>query len=394
MFSRRLRSHVLSENPIARALRTRQRAYDDLTESNPTRVGLSPSLEQLRRAFEIPGLDVYAPDPRGLWISREAISNFYRTRGVEVDPRCIVLAASTSEAYGDLFKLLCDPGDTVLVPEPSYPLFEYLTDLEAVARATYRLDPRRGWRLERDQIESGLEKGAKAVLAVHPNNPTGSFLTREELAWLDERLGPRGAALISDEVFLDYGFEPDRSRAGVAAANARETLTFSLGGLSKSSALPQMKLAWMVAGGPRDLVAAALERLELIADTYLSVATPVQHALPALLSMSSRASAGIRARVLGNLAALDRALADVAQNFGVRRLPSEGGWYAALRVPEVRSEEEMVLELLESHDVLVQPGFFYDFPSGAFLVISLLGDPPEFRRAVGRLAGGLAALLS
>jgi alanine-synthesizing transaminase len=394
VFSNRLGSRSLTENPIARALRSRGRPYDDLTESNPTRVGLSPSLEGLRNVLEGPGLESYVPDPRGLPTAREAISKYYRDRDAKVDPGRIVLTASTSEAYGYLFKLLCDPGDCVLVPAPSYPLFEYLTDLETVRRAVYPLDPESRWGVGRSAIEKGLAQGARALLTVHPNNPTGSFLTRDELGWLDAVLGSAGAALICDEVFLDYAFDSDRSRAGVAAAAARNTLTFSLGGLSKSCGLPQLKLAWIAAGGPAALVEAALQRLELIADTYLSVSTPVQRVLPLLLPMSAPVVEKIRARVQSNLVCLDGALANLPASLGVHRLPLEGGWYATLRVPAVQSEESLVLGLLESQDVLVQPGFFYDFPSEAFLVVSLIAETAKFRRAAVRLAGGVGELLA
>ncbi len=383
-FSRRTPGD-LAENRIARSLRGRTRPYLDLTESNPTRAGLSPAEEEIARAFSRPGIGLYRPDPRGLLSAREAVAGYYRERGVEADPDRLFLTASTSEAYAFLFKLLCDPGEAVLLPEPSYPLFDHLTDLEGIRRISYRLLPEGHWGIDLSGVEAGLAAGARAVLLVNPNNPTGTFLKGHELAELARLAAARGAALISDEVFLDFAFGPDPARVPVAAAAAGEALAFSLGGLSKSCALPQVKLAWILAAGPEREIGEALPRLELIADTYLSVSTPAQIALPALLEAGAGSAAAIRRRVRENLASLDRLLAELPASAGVARLPSEGGWYAILRLPSTRSEEELVLALLEEHGVLVQPGWFFNFPCEAFLVVSLLPEPDVFREGAVRV---------
>lgn len=375
----------MAENRLALALRRRTRPYIDLTESNPTRAGLSPTDEEISAALSRPGIGSYRPDPRGLLSAREAVADYYRGRGAAVDPEDLVLTASTSEAYGFLFKLLCDPGEAILVPEPSYPLFDHLTDLEGIRRIPYRLLPESHWGIDLASVETGLDAGARAVLIVNPNNPTGTFLKSHELVEIDRLAAARGAALISDEVFLDYALRPDSRRISVAAAAAGEALTFSLGGLSKSCALPQMKLAWILAGGPRGEIAQAMPRLELIADTYLSVSTPVQVALPALFDAGARAAAAVRERVRGNLDTLDALLATLAAAAGVSRLPAEGGWSATLRFPSTCNEEEMVLRLLEEQDVLVQPGWFFNFPFETIAVASLLPEAGSFREGIGRI---------
>lgn len=374
-----------TENRIARAIRERSRPYLDLTESNPTRAGLSPSEEEISNALARQGVGLYRPDPRGLFSAREAVAGYYRQRGIAADPDRLQLTASTSEAYGYLFKLLCDPGDAVLVPEPSYPLFDHLTDLEGIRRVPYRLLPQGHWGIDASSVEAGLREGARAILIVNPNNPTGTFLKRGEHEDLSRLARDFDAAVISDEVFLDYAFEEDADRVPVAAATDGDALTFSLGGLSKSCGLPQMKLAWLLTAGPGQVVKDALARLDLIADTYLSVGTPVEVALPALLRAGLKAASKIQERLRGNLASLDASLSALPSEAGIARLPVEGGWYATLRLPSTRSEEEMVLELLGGHDVLVQPGWFFNFPFEAFLVVSLLPGPEVFREGTERL---------
>jgi alanine-synthesizing transaminase len=392
-FSRRTPA-VLSENPISRAIRARPRPYLDLTESNPTRTGLSPGAAALRRALATSRGSVYAPHPRGLRSAREGIARRARGRGEPIDPDRIVLAASTSEAYSQILKLLCDPGDTVLVPQPSYPLFDHLTDLEAVRRLPYRLEFSAQWAIDRETVEQGLANGARAVFCVHPNNPTGSFLSGEDLDWLDRRAAEASAAVVCDEVFLDYRFSAELPPAPSAAPRARGALTFSLGGLSKSCALPHVKLAWIAVGGPEALVAEAMERLDLISDTYLSVASSVQEALPALLSIGERAAERVRKRLAGNLAELDATVASLPDRAGASRLPVEGGWSAALRLPATLDEEETVLALLAEEDVLVHPGFFFGYPFEAVLVLSLLPEPGAFREAMFRIARYLEKTLS
>jgi aspartate/methionine/tyrosine aminotransferase len=351
----------------------------DLTESNPTRAGLDYPPE-IVRAFDDSRILDYRPSPAGMAEARAAVSDYYAARGQRVEPERILLTASTSEAYSYLFKLLCDPGDQVLVPRPSYPLFEYLANMENVEVRQYPVVYHGGWGIDMDALRAAITQRTRAVVVVNPNNPTGSFVKRPELeAWM--RLGgERGIALISDEVFSDYAFARDATRVGVVAASA-EAFSFSLSGLSKAAGLPQMKLGWMVAGGPAELRREALEKLEWIADTYLSVSTPVQCAAARLLVAGEDVQRQIRERTAANLAfargVLDGSAADV--------LTVEGGWYVTMRVPRIRSEEEWALELLDREGVLVQPGYFFDFETEAFLVVSLLTSPAVFREGMSRL---------
>lgn len=380
-FSRRTPAS-LAENEITRRLRARGRPAFDLTETNPTRVGLSPSDEEIAAALSTCGSSRYEPEPFGTREACEIVADRALPRGASIDPGRIILTASTSEAYTFLFKLLCDPGDFVLVPEPSYPLFPHLAALEAVRAIPYRLRPRageRGWEIDAVSLEAGLAAGARAVVAVHPNNPTGSFLRHSEARMLDSLAAASGAAVISDEVFAGFAFARPADAAENLAGGAREALTFSLGGLSKSCGLPQMKLAWIVAGGPDELVSEAFDRLAIIADAYLSVATPVQRALGALLDCGERAADRIRERVSTNLEALGR-------EFGPALEAPEGGWSAALRLPEGADDEAFVLGLLEGEDVLVHPGFFFDYPPPSRIVVSLLPEPDLFSEACGRMA--------
>ncbi len=287
-----------------------------------------------------------------------------------------MLTASTSEAYAYLFKLLTNPGDEVLVPRPSYPLFEFLAAMESVAVKQYSLRYDGAWHIDFDALELAVTPRTRAVVVVNPNNPTGSFLKREEARRLDEFAARRGLAILADEVFSDYAFAADDSRAIVFSAEAQ---IFTMSGLSKIAGLPQMKLGWIVAGGPGH--DESLERLEWIADTYLSVSTPVQIALPRLLELSAGIQTQIRERTAANLAWLR----EQAKGSAAGVLNTEGGWSAILQVPRTRSEEEWAMTLLGERDVLIQPGFFYDFESEAFLVVSLLTEPATFNEGVRRL---------
>jgi aspartate/methionine/tyrosine aminotransferase len=308
------------------------------------------------------------------------VSAYYGVRGASVAPDRVVLTASTSEAYSYVFKLLADPGDEVLVPRPSYPLFEFLARLESVRAVDYPLVYDGSWRIDFAALEAALTPRTRAIVVVNPNNPTGSFLKTGELDRLIALAAARGLAIVSDEVFSDYAFAPDpervRTLAGVTGA-----LAFSLSGLSKTAGLPQMKLGWIVTSGPEELRAGALARLELIADTYLSAAAPAQYGAARLMAAGGRVREQIAARTRRNLDWLRGALAGSA----VSVLAVEGGWYATLEVPRTRSEEEWTLELLERDDVLVQPGFFFDFETEAFLVVSLLTPPDVFCEGIGRL---------
>lgn len=347
------------------ALRKSKQHVLDLTESNPTRAGIVYPGEQILGAFDDARALRYDPEPRGLFSAREAVAKYYG----DVSASRILLTASTSEAYAYLFKLLCDPGDEILSPRPSYPLFEFLAGLESVRVAQYPLRYDGAWHIDFQALERAITPRTRAIVVVNPNNPTGSFLKREER----RRLEQFGIPLLSDEVFSDYGFFPDDSRV-TSLTEVAESLTFSMSGLSKIAALPQMKLGWIVASGPGHET--ALDHLELIADTYLSVATPVQIALPVLLEASVAVRAEITKRTQANLALLK----SVAHPMHV-----EGGWYATLQVPRTRREEEWAIHLLDRRDVLVQPGYYFDFESEAFLVLSLLTAPEVFAEGINRV---------
>ncbi len=380
MFSSRfhwdLRPNTLTA--LLRAKRAAGAAILDLTESNPTNAGFPYPAEEISSALSDPHSLHYEPAPAGLATAREAVARDYY--GGAVDPSRILLTASTSEAYAYLIKLLMDPGDELLVPRPSYPLFEFLAAMESVRIAPYPLSYREGWSIDLDVLSAAVTDRTRAVALVNPNNPTGSFVKRSELAGLIEMCTARKLAIVSDEVFLDYPFGADAERAGSLIA-VDSVLTFALSGLSKVAGLPQMKLAWIVTGGPAAERAAAVERLELIADTYLSVATPVQHALPRLLSAGAGIREQIRARTRRNL----ETLVSSTKNSVNATLPVEGGWYATVRIPRVRTEEQWTLELLDRRNVLVQPGYFYDFDRDGLLVLSLLPPPGIFEEGTRRL---------
>lgn len=380
MFSSRLPSHltVNAVTGFVHHVREAGGRLDDLTETNPTSVGL-PVDREILRALGDPAGAVYRPEPLGLLSARAAVAASYRHRAA-VGPEQVVLTASTSEAYAFLFKLLCDPGDDVLVPQPSYPLFDLLAGLEGVAIAPYRLDPVQAWAIDRGHLQRARSSRTRAVLVVSPNNPTGSLVQEDDRAWLSAWAASYGLAIIADEVFADYLIAP--RRGAVSFAGHDGALTFTLGGLSKSAALPQMKLAWTIVSGPGALVQEALERLALIADTYLSVSTPVQVALPALLERGGPIRREVSRRVAGNLAVLRAA---VRLHPAVTLLEPEGGWSAVLRVPATVSEEALVLRAVRDAGVLVHPGYFFDFPDEAYLVVSLLPDAAMFAAAVTRL---------
>jgi alanine-synthesizing transaminase len=381
MFSSRI-PWDLRPNRLAQALEARGRAGAeilDLTESNPTRAGFSYPAREILTAISDPQALVYEPSPAGLQSAREAVSGYYLARGI--DPARVLLTSGTSESYAWLFKLLADPGDEVLAPRPSYPLFEFLAQMESVRVAQYPLVYHDGWSIDLEALAGAVSERTRAIVLVNPNNPTGSFVKRHELEALVALAAERGVALISDEVFADYTFGPDAERV-TSLTGVEAVLTFCLSGLSKIAGLPQMKLGWIVIGGPRALRASATERLELIADTYLPVGTAVQHALARLLADGS-VRQQIAARVRENLATLCTVMSSVS---AAEILKVEGGWYATLRVPRTRGEEEWCAELLERDGVLVQPGFFYDFESEAYLVVSLLTPAATFLEGVARLA--------
>lgn len=384
MFSTRVPSDRRS-NALARALdaaRARGPVFD-LTVSNPTRVGIPYPADLLAPLADRAAL-TYRPAPFGLADARQAVAEDYARRGVPVEADRIVLTASTSEAYSLLFKLLCTAHESnVLTPVPSYPLFDHLARLDAIEQRTYALEYHGTWAVDTSTVDRVWTRDTRALLAVTPNNPTGSLLSASEVDELSRRCSERRAALILDEVFCEYPHaagapQPDP----FGAPPASRCLQFRLGGLSKSAGLPQLKLSWIAVSGPDDLVREALDRLELICDTYLSVATPVQIATRSLLACSKPVQQAILARIRRNLAALDRA---VGRTDVVTRLAADGGWSAVLRIPATESEESFVLRLLERDRVVVHPGYFFDFPREAFLVLSLLPEADVFDRGVAAL---------
>lgn len=361
-------------NRLAQIL-AQKRAEDapviDLTQSNPTQAGFRYPLDVVY-AFDDSAMLWYEPSPRGSLAAREAVSAYYAVRGHDVSPERILLTASTSEAYSYVFKLLTDPDDAVLVPRPSYPLFEYLAAMESLQVLQYPLRYDNGWSIAIDEMPAG----ARVLALVNPNNPTGSFVKSGEL----ERLHSLGIPIVSDEVFSDYAFAPDPSRA-TTLAEFDGCLSFSLSGLSKVAGLPQMKLGWIVVNGPAGVRREAMERLEWIADTYLSVGAPVQCAAPKLLAFADQFQNLIRERTASNLRFARQLIAGTAANI----LDVEGGWYASIRMPHIRSEEEYALDLLDRAGVLVQPGYFYDFESEAYLIVSLLTEEALFREGMAQI---------
>ncbi len=352
----------------------------DLTISNPTSADLIyPHAEIAQALGHIETLS-YEPDPAGSIVAREAIASYYAVRNISVSVERILLTASTSEAYAFLFKLLCNPEDEVLIPLPSYPLFEYLASLECVRTVPYWLRYDGNWHVDFSTIEAGISRRTRAIVVVNPNNPTGSPLNSDEVTRLMDCARRHNLPVISDEVFTDYPLVPS-SAPIQSMINRNETLTFSLNGLSKSAGMPQMKLGWIVVSGPAQQVEDCRNRLELILDTYLSPGTPVQYALPKLLEIGRDLQNRIRTRIRQNLSVLESALH--GSPAGVLR--AEAGWSAIVQVPRTRSGEEWALMLLAKHHVVVQPGYFYDLPGEAFLVVSLLTAPDHFLQGIAKL---------
>jgi aspartate/methionine/tyrosine aminotransferase len=371
----------LAPNAVARAVAARRAKGEpilDLTVSNPTTVGLSYPPDLLAPLGD-PGALAYDPHPLGLMSARAAVAAEIRRHGATVAPERVALTASTSDSYALLFKLLCDPGDAVLAPRPSYPLVEHLARLEGVEQVAYDLEYHGAWRVDMATLHAALHPRVKAVIVVSPNNPTGSWLHRDDLAAIADVCRTRGLVLIGDEVFADYPL--DAAPHAVSVLDQAEVVTCGLGGLSKSVGLPQVKLGWIAWRGPDRGVEELMHAYEIIADSYLSVSTPVQVAAPALLSRGAGVRAEIHARVRGNLDRLRRACRGVPD---VTVLGAEGGWSAVMRVPAARSEEEIVLHLVNEAGVLMHPGYFFDFPHEAFLVTSLLVEPDVFHRALDR----------
>jgi alanine-synthesizing transaminase len=357
----------------------------DLTASNPTAIGLSYPEQEIVAALADRRALAYSPESKGRREAREAVAAYYAGRigftgpGAPVDPEHILLASGTSEAYSHIFRLLCEVGDEILVPAPSYPLFEFLADLADVRLVPYPLLYDHGWQIDFASLRAALTPRSRAVLVVHPNNPTGSFVKPREAAELADICSRRDMAIVADEVFLDYADSSEHARTFAFHDSA---LTFTLSGLSKISLLPQMKLAWTVVSGPRAIVQTAIERLEIIADTYLSPGTPVQLALPKFLALRYGLQQQLQQRISTNLDALDSAL---RESKAVTRLEKEGGWYAVLRVPVTGTDEDLAVNLLERCSVLVHPGHFFNFPRDGFLVLSLIAPEQQFQEGVRHL---------
>ncbi|MGC1965415.1 MAG: pyridoxal phosphate-dependent aminotransferase [Candidatus Acidiferrales bacterium] len=366
-------------NRLSEALarhRSAGKALLDLTASNPTECGFEYARGAILEALANPAALNYSPDARGLRTAREAVAGYYAAHGAAIALDDIILTTSTSEAYSFAFRALCNPGDEVLIPEPSYPLFEFLAEIQDVRLVRYPLVYDHGWQIDFNALEGAITDRTRAVIVVHPNNPTGHYVKARELEALNQACAARELAIIADEVFLDFGLTDEArfSFAGNAGA-----LTFTTSGLSKISGLPQMKVAWLITSGPEQLKTAALARLEVIADTYLSVNAAVQVALPAFLEQRQAFQKELLARVMQNLVELDRQL---AMQTVCSRLVVEGGWYVVLRVPASRPDEELAIDLLERRGVYVHPGHFYDFPADGYLVLSLITREEQFRAGV------------
>src|ERR1700676_633402 len=360
----------------------------DLTVSNPTRIGLHYDEPAILGALASPRTLDYDPESKGLREARAAVAEYYaEEHGVRgMDAERIILTTSTSEGYSFVFRLLCNAGDELLVPKPSYPLFEFLADLQDVKLTPYELIYDHAWQMDFPSLENGVSERTRGVVVVHPNNPTGSYVQAAEMKMLNSFCAEHRLAVIADEVFLDYRL---RNTVHASFAGNREVLTFSLSGLSKIAALPQMKVAWLVTSGPEGDVREAMGRLDVIADTYLSMNTPLQWATPALLAQRESIQPQLLLRVKQNLTELDRQLG--AQQ-ACQRLTVEGGWYAVLRVPVTQPDEGFAIGLLREKFVLVHPGHFYDFPSDGYLVVSLITPPLEFSAGVSALLKTFGAM--
>ncbi|MDI6766885.1 MAG: pyridoxal phosphate-dependent aminotransferase [Bacteroidota bacterium] len=373
------------------SLRKSGRDILDLTVSNPTECGFQYPEKEILTAISNPSSLQYEPNPRGLLTAREAIGGYYKKKNIIVDPSNIFLTASTSEAYSILFKLLCNAGESVLVPCPSYPLFDYLAKLNDVQLQYYNLRYDGEWHVDIDSlkhciIESLIDCNIgkiKAIVIVHPHNPTGMFLKKDEYKAIKEIARQHNLAIIVDEVFIDYAFEDDETRIN-STANETEVLTFTLNGISKSCGLPQMKLGWLVVSGHSSIVIETMGRLEIICDMFLSVNTPVQFALPKLLTIGKNIQNQIRNRIKSNYTTLVNLLTDHNSPLNTLCSPllANGGWYGIIRVPRTKTDEEWALQLLEKKGVYVHPEYFFDFDNEGYLVVSLLVEEKIFQGAI------------
>ena len=384
MFSKRT-NWRLEENAYTRALGRRRASGKrilDLTISNPTACGFQYDEGAILAALAAPAALRYEPEPKGLLKAREAVAQYYHEKNsrADVDPERLILTTGTSEAYSFLFRLLCEAGDEIVVAQPSYPLFEFLAAIHDVKLRPFRLAYDHGWQIDFAALMDAMSPRTRAIVLVHPNNPTGHFVARSEAEQLQEFCLAREIALVIDEVFLDYRvpLTDTRQKHGSFVFDDR-TLTFVASGLSKIAGLPQMKVGWIAAAGPDATVRDAIARLEIIADTYLSLNAPVQHALPTLLAQRGVMQPQIMRRIEENLRMLEE---DIKRQKLISRLQFEGGWCAVLRVPAVEPDEELTVRLLEDYSVLTHPGHFYDFPDDGYLVVSLLTPVEEFGEGI------------
>ena len=386
MFAKRTNWN-LTPNRLSQALaghRAAGKPLLDLTISNPTECGFEYDSEAILNALRNPAVLKYEPNPKGLECARRAVAEYYAEKGAVVAVGDIILTTSTSEAYSFVFRLLSDPGDEILIPAPSYPLFDFLADILDVSLVRYPLIYDHGWQIDFHALEQVITPRTRAVIVVHPNNPTGHFVKPEEMAKLNAICSARHLAIIADEVFLDFPLDGTQPISFAANSGA---LTFTLSGLSKISGLPQMKAAWLVASGPQTERAEALARLEVTADTYLSMNGPVQLAIPVLLKQRHGFQKQLLERVRRNLSELDRRLATQTV---CNRLTVEGGWYAVLRVPATQSSEDQAIDLLKSQGISVHPGHFYDLLSMSYLVVSLLTPEQVFSAGIPGLLASIS----
>lgn len=379
-FSQRTNWHR-EHNRLTRAFELRQKSGQpiyDLTISNPTQCGFEYPEHDILRAVSNTSSFVYQPDPRGLASARASIARLYREKNAAVDPSDIFLTASTSEAYSLLFKLLCDPGDSVIIPVPSYPLFDYLARTNDVTTQHYRLFYDHGWHIDVASLAAAISPRTKAIVIINPHNPTGMFLKKPDYQQMKRIAQDHRLSLIVDEVFAEYAFEDDVDRVRTTA-DSHDCLTFTIDGISKMCGLPQMKLGWMTLSGEQDLVREAGERLEILSDTFLSVNAPVQVGLAGLLEAGKIIRSQILTRIRSNLGCLH---SGIRSGSACTLLSNEGGWYAVLKVPATTSDEQWVLDLLTHCGVYLYPGYFFDFEQEGYLILSLLPQKDIFERAV------------
>jgi len=389
MFSRRTQWN-LEENRLTRLLREKRRQgvpLADFTEANPTRCGFSASaavLELLSR----PGSRFYNPDPKGALSAREAIAGYYAEQSIRVSPEQILLTSGTSEAYAHLFQLLCDPGDSIITLHPSYPLFEHLAQLSDISLVSVALRYDGEWHIDPEELRATVSDTSRGMILVHPHSPTGMLLKEAARLQMESILLQHGCPIIADEVFSSYRHVND-THAVRSFADSDSILTFTLNGLSKLAGFPQLKLGWIVVSGPATLQQEALKRLEMISDTFLSVSAPVQLALPEILSALPSLTGPILERVLENIGVLQKSV----EGTPVSLLRPQGGWNAVLRMPAVLSDEDWCLQFLENENVIVHPGYFFDFRGGEFVVLSLLPETPEFEQGINRLMSAVSRIV-